>query len=70
MGELPGLFETAGLLAHQMSGSGSSYFGVTFNRAKAMRAAAIIRSREVGFVGVARAGIKNACNVAVNTLSS
>lgn len=70
LGELPGLFDGAGLAAHQMSGSGSSYFGVTFDRAKAIRAAAILRNRSAGFVGLARGGIKNACIAACDTLSS
>lgn len=56
---LPEAFKDAGFLAHQMSGSGSSYFGVTFDRMKAMRAAAILRNRSLGFTWVGRGGQKN-----------
>lgn len=67
---LPLAFQDAGLLAHQMSGSGSSYFGVTFNRSLALRSAARLRSRDLGFVTLARAGTKNACISFADTLSS
>jgi 4-diphosphocytidyl-2-C-methyl-D-erythritol kinase len=66
----PAAFHEAGLRAHQMSGSGSSYFGVTFDRTRALRAAAILRSRNLGFVAVAKAGTKNACILDADTLSS
>lgn len=70
----PQAFSEAGLVAHQMSGSGSSYFGVTFDRLKAIRAASILRNRELGFTWVGRggekSGTKNACNASHDTLSS
>lgn len=71
---LPAAFDEAGLIVHQMSGSGSSYFGVTFDRMKAIRAAAILRNRALGFTWVGRGGVKSgtksACNVPHDTLSS
>jgi 4-diphosphocytidyl-2-C-methyl-D-erythritol kinase len=74
MAQLTSAFHDAGLVAHQMSGSGSSYFGLTFERANAIRAASILRSRSLGFTwtgrGGVRSGTENACITSPNTLSS
>jgi 4-diphosphocytidyl-2-C-methyl-D-erythritol kinase len=47
-------FERLGLAGHQMSGSGTSYFGLCRNRREACRAAARLRGRRVGSVYVVR----------------
>jgi 4-diphosphocytidyl-2-C-methyl-D-erythritol kinase len=70
LAEFPEIFRSAGLLAHQMSGSGSSYFGVTFDRGKAIAAATFLRSRQLGYIGLGKGGTKNACIQSADTLSS
>ena len=50
IGRLRQEFERAGCIAHQMSGSGSSYFGICENARHARRVAGGLRSRQVGMV--------------------
>ncbi|NIO41764.1 MAG: hypothetical protein GTO41_17265, partial [Burkholderiales bacterium] len=45
IGRLRCEFQRTEALAHQMSGSGSSYFGMFRNKRAARRAAAVLRSR-------------------------
>jgi 4-diphosphocytidyl-2-C-methyl-D-erythritol kinase len=45
-------FDQVGCLGHQMSGSGTSYFGICHHRHHARRVAARLRSRGFGFVRV------------------
>jgi 4-diphosphocytidyl-2-C-methyl-D-erythritol kinase len=47
---LKGEFEKLGVLCHQMSGSGSSYFGLCRSARQARRLAARLRAREIGTV--------------------
>jgi 4-diphosphocytidyl-2-C-methyl-D-erythritol kinase len=47
-------FRQVGSLGHQMSGSGSTYFGWFWQAAQARRAAAVLRGRNLGAVMVAR----------------
>jgi 4-diphosphocytidyl-2-C-methyl-D-erythritol kinase len=47
-------FARLGLVGHQMSGSGTSYFGICRNMREAQRAAARLRMRQVGSVDVVR----------------
>lgn len=70
LGGIPKAFQDVGIRAHQMSGSGSSYFGITFDAERAQQAAQELRSRLVGFVAAARGGTKNACIDLGDTLSS
>lgn len=51
---LRSLFEQQSVVGHQMSGSGSSYFGVCRSRRHAMRVASRLRSAGVPWVKVAR----------------
>ncbi len=48
--KLKSAFESIDCLGHQLSGSGSSYFGVFRSKHHAMRAARRLRSMELGFV--------------------
>ena len=50
IGRLRKEFETAGCVAWQMSGSGSSYFGICENARHARRVAGRLRSKRVGMV--------------------
>ena len=50
IGRLRQEFEQAGCAIHQMSGSGSSYFGICRSRNHARRVAGRLRSRNVGLV--------------------
>lgn len=50
IGRLRKEFETAGCIAWQMSGSGSSYFGICENARHARRVAGRLRSKRVGIV--------------------
>lgn len=50
IGRLRKEFETAGCIAQQMSGSGSSYFGICENARHARRVASRLRSMRVGLV--------------------
>lgn len=43
-------FEQIGFVGHQMSGSGSSYFGICRHRQEARRLAAVLRARRIGLV--------------------
>jgi 4-diphosphocytidyl-2-C-methyl-D-erythritol kinase len=47
---LRGLFGTMNCMGHQMSGSGTSYFGICRNARHARRVAGRLRSAGVGFV--------------------
>ena len=51
------IFAGVDCLGHQMSGSGSSYFGLFRNRSMASRAAQFLRGRQVGAVFQATAAI-------------
>jgi 4-diphosphocytidyl-2-C-methyl-D-erythritol kinase len=53
---LRSLFEQESVVSHQMSGSGSSYFGVCRSRRHAMGIARRLKSRGVPWVQVARSG--------------
>ena len=48
------LFDQLGLLGHQLSGSGSAYFGVCRHAQHARRLAAILRTRQLGLVYATR----------------
>ena len=50
IGRLRKEFETAGCIAWQMSGSGSSYFGICENARHARRVAGRLRSKRIGMV--------------------
>lgn len=50
IGRLRHEFENAGSLAQQMSGSGSSYFGICENASHARRVAGRLRARGIGLV--------------------
>ena len=52
--ELRQLFEQLPVTGHQMSGSGSSYFGICASRRQALRAASRLRSAGIPWVQVAR----------------
>jgi 4-diphosphocytidyl-2-C-methyl-D-erythritol kinase len=57
IGRLRGEFERLDVLGHQMSGSGSSYFGICRHARHARRAAARLRSRGVGTVFAAATAV-------------
>lgn len=44
------VFERSGCLGHQLSGSGSSYFGICRHAQEAQRLAAVLRTHRLGFV--------------------
>lgn len=54
IGRLKQGFEQAGSIGHQMSGSGSSYFGLFWHAGQARRAAAWLRGQNLGAVMMAR----------------
>jgi 4-diphosphocytidyl-2C-methyl-D-erythritol kinase len=47
------VFETTGCIGHQMSGSGSSYFGLCWHAGQARRIAGRLRGMNLGAVMVA-----------------
>jgi 4-diphosphocytidyl-2-C-methyl-D-erythritol kinase len=49
-------FDGQGLLGHQMSGSGSSWFGICRSSRHARRVASRLRARSIGFVAGATSG--------------
>lgn len=51
---LKGLFNKLSLVAHQMTGSGSVYFGIAKSWRTAQQAAASLRRENIGWVGTAR----------------
>lgn len=51
---LKGLFQQFDFLAHQLSGSGSAYFGICRHAQHARRLATILRTRQVGIVYATR----------------
>ncbi|WP_145095252.1 4-(cytidine 5'-diphospho)-2-C-methyl-D-erythritol kinase [Anatilimnocola aggregata] len=58
IGKLREAFARTGCIGHQMSGSGSSYFGLFWHAAQARRAAARLRGQNIGAVMMAQtAGI-------------
>jgi 4-diphosphocytidyl-2-C-methyl-D-erythritol kinase len=61
VGALRGEFGRQGLLAHQMSGSGSSYFGICRSAREARRSAARLRGRHVGVVYAAATEVGGGC---------
>jgi 4-diphosphocytidyl-2-C-methyl-D-erythritol kinase len=54
VGRLQSVFAEFDCLAHQLTGSGSAYFGVCRNAQHARRLATILRMRQIGFVYAAR----------------
>jgi 4-diphosphocytidyl-2-C-methyl-D-erythritol kinase len=48
--EISGTFDRLDVVAHQLSGSGSAYFGVCRHRQHARRLASILRTRQLGLV--------------------
>ncbi len=48
------VFEQLGCLGHQLSGSGSSYFGVCRHARQARRLAAVLRARQLGLIYATR----------------
>jgi 4-diphosphocytidyl-2-C-methyl-D-erythritol kinase len=50
VGQVSALFDRLDLAAHQLSGSGSAYFGLCRHAPHARRLAAFLRTRQLGLV--------------------